>query len=152
MTEIKWDLTEKDIHWEMDWTDFNKKFPEKRKEIDKEIIFEESIALGHLLINEVIFINDHWWEDEWPEKAKKSISLNVNCNDVFMWGCADAEELPYSELENLYNMWKKDPVWGSVVWCMIRRELMPQKPVEDIIKKMGIWDLKALKLKKNNSY
>ena len=46
-------------------------------------------------------------------------------------------------------MWKKDPKWGAAVWCMIQRNKMPQKLVEDKIRKDGIWDLDSLNLQSN---
>lgn len=105
--------------------------------------FVEEQALALMLANEVIFLNDHQWEKEWPETARKTTSLNVGCNDVFAWGCADAEELPYREIENLYKLWRKEPYWGAAMWCMIQRKQMPQRPVEKYIRATGIWDLDA---------
>lgn len=152
MSDIKWTLEPDDIEWEMDWASMKRANPnseEIQATPDKEAKFEEAPALAHLLMNEVIFLNDHWWEKEWPEQAREITSLNVNCNDVFAWGCADAEELPYKEVENLYRMWRKDPAWGPAVWCMIQRNQMPQPPVEKLIRKAGIWDLEKLGLGKN---
>lgn len=154
MTEIKWIIKPTDIEWEMEWGSMkagaafmdNERVQEKP---DTEMIFEDEKALAHLLINDVVFANDHWWEKEWPEKARKETSLNVNCNDVFAWGCADAETMLHDDIENLYRMWRKDPEWGAAVWCMIRRNQMPQKPVEKIVREAGIWDLDALKLGEN---
>lgn len=140
--EINWKIEEKDIDWS--YTPSVDNFMKKEKKM-----FEDEKALALLLINEVIFLNDHWWEEEWPEKAQKISSINVNCNDIFAWGCADAEELPYKEIENLYRMWRKDPLWGPAVWCMLQRNEMPQKPVEKIIKEAGIWNLKELGLGEN---
>lgn len=114
-----------------------------RKEID------EKEALIELLQNEVIFLNSFWFEDECPDRAKKAIGVFVICNDTFAWGCADGEDLPYDEIGNLYQMWKRDPSWGADVWCMVRRNQMPQKPVEEEIRKAGIWDLDSLKLGEN---
>lgn len=149
MADIVWTIAPDDVEWEYDRTGLkaNLKDNERIQALpDKETMFEDGKALAVLLMNEVIFLNSHWWEDEWPEKAKKLTSLNVNCNDVFAWGCADAEELPHDQIESLYHMWQKDPSWGPAVWCMIQRNQMPQKPVEKIIREMGIWDLDALKL------
>jgi len=114
-----------------------------------EDIFEKDPALAVLLAHEVVFLNDHWWENDWPDRAKEAASLNVACNDVFAWGCSDAERLPYSEIEALYGHWEKDREWGAAVWCMKRRNQMPQKPVEDRIRKAGIWDLDAMGLGPN---
>lgn len=163
MSDIKWTIEPTDIEWEMDWTN-SKKNGNAADKPDKEMIFEEEAALAHLLLNEQVFVNSHWWKfskggsDEggkwkavpredatWTEEESKMISFNVICNDVFAWGCSDAETLPYDEIKSLYRMWRKDPAWGSAVWCMIQRKEMPQRPVEKRIREAGIWDLDLLK-------
>lgn len=55
----------------------------------------------------------------------------------------------YKEIENLYRHWQKDPCWGPAVWCITQRKQKPQQPVEDAIRKQGIWDLDALDLGEN---
>jgi hypothetical protein len=147
MSSIKWTLEPDDIEWTMDWS--KGKGATRRTDgkgpNEPEQIFEKEGALAHLLMNRVIFLNNHWWEDTWPDKAKEVVHLGVNCNDVFSWGCADSEELMYREIKTLYDMWKKDPMWGSAIWCMIKRKEMPQRPVEEHIRKAGIWDLDELR-------
>lgn len=103
-------ITPEDVEWTMTW---GEKYPDKPP---TEQIFEESAALAHLLINEVVFLNSHWWEKECPEHIQKAISVAVNCNDIFAWACADAEALPYEQIETLYRMWKADPAWGPAKW------------------------------------
>jgi hypothetical protein len=115
----------------------------------KENVFERDQALALMLINNVIFTNSHWYEDDWPQRAKDSIGVVVDCSDVFAWGCADGQDLPFDEIENLYRMWRKGPRWGPAVWCMIQRNQMPQPPVEDAIRKEGIWQLDQFNLGKN---
>lgn len=134
------------VEWVMPWSKYGGK---KDGSKEDEAKFEDEKALAAMLIEEVVFLNSYWWEKEWPEAARKVISVNVNCNDVFAWGCADAESLPHDQIEPLYRMWRKDPTWGSAVWCMIQRKQMPQKPVEDLIRKAGIWDLDKLGLGTN---
>lgn len=112
-------------------------------------IFQEDAALAILLLDDQVFLNDHWWEKSWPEDAKRRTSLNLNCNDVFAWGCADAETIDFKDIEPIYQFWKKDPVWGTAVWCMIRRNQMPQRPVEKKIRDAGIWNLDDLSLGAN---
>jgi hypothetical protein len=151
--EIKWTLTPSDIKWEMDWSEYKRPKANPSARIlakpDKEQKFEEDQALAHLLMNEVVFINSNHWRDDWSEDDRKQISVNVSCNDVFAWGCADGETLPCNQIETLYNMWLKDPAWGPAVWCMIQRKQMPQKPVEKIIRAAGIWDLDKLNIGPN---
>ena len=109
---------------------------------------EEEDYLKVLLTDGDILINNGWWDKTWPNDR---ITVAVICNDVFAWGCADAEEILYSDLKEIYEVNKKDPNWGIAVWCMKKRNLMPQKPVEDIIRKEGIWDLDSMNLRKNGN-
>lgn len=102
---------------------------------------ESEDYLKVLLTEDQIIINNGWWDKEWP---KDKITVAVICNDVFSWGLADAEEVLYHELPELYKMYKKDPDWGIAVWCIKKRQLMPQAPVEKLIKEAGIWDLKEI--------
>lgn len=163
--EIKWIIEPDDIEWEMDWGDK----VNSRGISGKEMIFEKDKALAHLLLNEVVHLNSHWWKfskmgksvDEggwttepredatWTKEESELISVSVGCNDVFAWGCADSEPLPYKDIETLYRMWLKDPGDGHSVWCAIQRNQMPQKPVERDIRKAGIWDLDKLGLGAN---
>lgn len=107
-----------------------------------EIDQEQVVAL--LLINEVIFLNTPWWKDDWPEEAKNATVMFVNCNDVFAWGCADAETIELHEIESLFDLWEKDSVYGAEIWCILKRKELPQRPVYNRIKERGIWDLDAL--------
>ena len=135
MTVIKYTIQDRDIEWTMTW---GEKYPDKPP---TEQVFEEGPALAHLLVNEAVFINSNWWRKDWPELACEGIGVFVDCSDIFEWGCADGEPLPFDEIESLYRMWKKDPHWGGAVWCIMRRKIGPQRPVADRIAKAGIWDL-----------
>jgi len=115
--------------------------------MDEKEHFVPEAALSVLLIEQKIFLNSNWFQEGWPEDAKKRTSLNVNCNDVFAWACADSEDLDYSELEDLFNHYQKDPGWGIAVWCIKKRGQTPQKPVFDRIQSAGIWDLTKMNLK-----
>jgi hypothetical protein len=101
--------------------------------------------LAHLLIEGEMFCNDGWWlikeGKPWQEGY---ITHHVNCNDVFAWGCADSEDITYDKVGELYEMWKKDPIYGTAAWCIRKRKMMPQKPVEEAMRKAGIWDLEEL--------
>ena len=143
------------VLWIMPWSSYKKadgsrQYPDREDEEQ----FNAELALALLLINEVIFMNDHWWEKGWPEEARAKTSLNVNCSDVFAWGCADAEEIDFRDLESLYRLWIRDPVWGSTVWCIKKRKELPQTPVVKSMREAG-WDLAALKsefdLRENHS-
>ena len=139
-------ITDEDVIWNMNWKETDKEmFGKSEPEED----FEDSIALARLLAEEVVFINSYWWRKDWKEEDREIISIGVKCNDIFAC-CADAEELPHGEIENLYKMWIKDPAWGTAVWCIKKRNKLPQKPVYDYIQKAGIWDLDSMKLELNS--
>lgn len=119
---------------------------------DTEMVFESSNALAHLLIEEQIFLNSNHWEKDWTKEQRDMFAVLVNCSDVFMWACADCIPLRYKELDTLWQFYSKDPKWGTAVWAMHQRKLMPQKPVYDSIQKEGIWDLDKLTTLKRNGY
>lgn len=70
----------------------------------------------------------------------KSIQLFINCNDLFAWACMDGEDLKYSEIEELYRIWRNDKRWGVQKWCCKKRNERPQMPVEKKMKEDGAWD------------
>lgn len=107
------------------------------------------MMLSALLVSEVIFLNSHWWKEDWPEDARETTSLCVNCSDVFAYACADAEALKYDEIEDLFDHWQRDPLWGPAVWCIKKRKQYPQKRVADAIRKTGLWDLDNMDLADN---
>jgi hypothetical protein len=117
---------------------------------DGESRIDQMLAI--LLINEVVFTNTHWWKDEWPPTAKETISLAVGCNDCFIWGCSDAEEISREEIPDVFEHWEKDPSNGPDVWCIKKRNMMPQKPVYDAIMKAGIWNLDEMYLQRNPTW
>jgi hypothetical protein len=112
--------------------------------------FDEEVALSELLKNGVLFCNSRYYSLKKDTKSEgETIVLFVICNDVFAWGCADAEDLPLNELENFYKMWEKDKINGPIKWCCLRRNEKPQKPMVDLMKKEGAWDDELEKLSEN---
>lgn len=124
-------------------------FTDGDKVILAEDRFETELALAVLLANQVIFLNTHHWMKDWPEDAQKTTALCVSCSNVFAWESVDAEEITIDQLQTLYDMWLSDRNWGPALWCAIKRNQLPQPPVEHVIRKAGIWDLDALRLGQN---
>lgn len=117
----------------------------------------EEKALEILLHENILFANsantvdwDKWIPDEAnPGKYKhtdtykiggETVVLFVNCNDLFWWACADAEDLTLSEVPELYMMWKNDKNWGVSKWCCKKRNMQPQLPIREDMKKEGVWE------------
>ena len=117
---------------------------------DGEPSIDNMVAI--LLLNEVIMLSDYWWVDAAFEFTKNAVNLSVICNDCFMWGSADAEEINLEKIPELYEYWEKDPGWGSYVWCIKKRGMLPQKPVYDAIMKEGIWNLDEMQLEANPTW
>ena len=105
--------------------------------------FNRDVALALMLMNGVVFVHSFWWkekESKWTKEEANYTSISVNCNDIFAWGCADSEPLPCDEIEKVYKIWKNDESWGTAKWCAIKRNMKPQLPVIELMKREGAWD------------
>lgn len=109
--------------------------------------FDEATACAALLLDDVLFCNsrDYLWKDK---KGGHTIVLYVNCNDTFC-PAADAEDVPLSELRNLYDWVKKDPR-GVTKWVAARRGYKPWSRVVARMKEEGTWEEWMDKLEENN--
>jgi hypothetical protein len=90
--------------------------------------------LAYLILQDEIFCNNGWYDDSWP---KDKTTLHVNCNDTFGYACADSEDINYSEIEDLYEMNIKDPVWGTTLWCIKKRNCKPIIQIVESLKNAG---------------
>lgn len=119
-------------------------------EIDETKIIEdvsEELALSCLLASGVFFLNNvdisYTYKRNKPEYTT---AVYVNASDIFMWGCADAQAIDSSDNESpseiieLYKLWKEHDQWGAVKWLALKRNLQPQSPVIDLMKKANYWD------------
>ena len=124
-------LTEDGAYWIMDWKG-NANKP------SHEVIFEPEIALATLLKEGVVFLNTHWWESTWPEAAKNSICVAVTVSDYFL-PRADAEELLFEEIQELYDHWAKDKATGVIVWAAKKRGVLPMHAEYTAILAKKVW-------------
>jgi hypothetical protein len=84
-----------------------------------------------------------------------TVEMGVNCNDLFWWACAEIEEISLEEIPALYdasydeNGYSKP--WGASIWACLHRGMRPQHPIEDDMKKAGVWtdELEALPVRDN---
>ena len=69
---------------------------------------DEDQMLAELLQAGVLFMNTRKYLGYRGEglPVGETTVLFVLANDVFAWGCADAEDIPDKELPTLYRMWK----------------------------------------------
>lgn len=101
-------------------------------------------ALAIMLLNEAVFTCPVHAASDQEGEVPTATLLFVTCNDVFMWGCSDLEEMRHDQIAEVYDLWEKDPQWGTAIWCMIQRRELPQRPVLERIRKTEVWDVDAL--------
>ena len=111
---------------------------------------DEELILSELLKEGVLFCNERHYSSNKDDKSEgETIVLFVNTNDVFAWGCADAEDLNISELPKLYDFWKNDNKWGVIKWVCKKRNEKPQEPVMKDMSKENSWENWMDDLKEN---
>ena len=119
-------------------------------EIDGEEHCYETKAIGEIMLaDNTLFlggISGPFWEND---NDKQAAAIFVNCSDVFMWGCADAEPLACHEIGDFYKAWKKGPD-AVTKWACKKRNLQPQAPIREQMKKDGSWDDEMKALTKNS--
>lgn len=124
-------------------------------EIKEEDIFyggivDEEKALACLLNAGLCFLNHAKGPD-----GDKTTCIYVACNDVFAWGCADAEPIlnndwrEPSEIIDLYRIWKKNDRWASTQWVCLKRGEQPQAPVKKMMIEQSAWNEELEKLTPN---
>jgi hypothetical protein len=107
-------------------------------------IHEPEWLLAHLLLNDVVFLNTHWSEKEWPDEARSGVVILINCNDFF-GPYADCERIKLDEIETVYKLWQRDPYYGHLAWIIAKRKERPwshRKFAERMIERG--WDVDAL--------
>ncbi len=103
--------------------------------------FIEEYALSVLLREQVLMMS---YGD------REICELMVVCNDLFYWGTADCEPLPYQDLEELYKAYKSKDIYAVSKWCCFKRNLQPQVSVIEKMKEEGSWTEEMEQLEKND--
>lgn len=80
----------------------------------------------HYIHNEI-----YWTED---------LEFAILCNDVFFWGCADAEEITEDDLALLKDSVNDAGVFGTLLFCARKRKMRPQGAMYKFIDK-EYWSL-----------
>ena len=105
---------------------------------------------GVLQLGSVKYILNDWEpQDQWRFSEQDTIALQVNCNDVFAWGCSDSEDIDYAhileddvdnELYDLLRMYLENQRWGPVKWIALKCNMAPQSPMVKAMIADGAWD------------
>jgi len=87
-------------------------------------------------------IDDLWWHTDGDE-----VKVCVNCNDIFAWGCSDAEDVDVRDIELLkevHDTLEAIETGLSAYWmylyCSKKRKIRPQGAVYKSIPK-EMWSL-----------
>lgn len=116
----------------------------------KEMVDEQAALMEVLSSEGVAFVHATDGGAFFESQDKNAlITISVNCNDLWMWGCADAEPLPFSELGPLVKELRANPQWGAWIWACKYRGLQPQPPVKQDMIKAGVWSDALETLDKN---
>lgn len=103
------------------------------------------------LYNDVLCMNRNWWKKKWPEDAQQTFAFAVSAGDTFAYACADAEELLYSELQDLWEHFVLHETFGPMVWVCKKRKMKPLAIWCKQINATGIWNIDEMGLEDNPS-
>lgn len=118
-------------------------------EIDGKRIADETAMATKLLGDDVLFISDNPYADHKGVLQGKTLTLFVNCSDVFAWAYSDCEPITLDELPVLFDLYEKNPDCGAMQWVCIKRDQQPQLPVIDWLKSHNGWTQELDNLPKN---
>lgn len=102
--------------------------------------FDYESSLAALLKEGILFCNDRYFSSNKEGKSEgKTIVLFVIANDIF-YPAANAEDLKFDEVPELYYAWTKDKNWGVIKWLSKKRNLQPRSSIRQNMKKDNVWE------------
>ncbi len=111
--------------------------------------WHEEMLLSYLLDENLVFCNSRKFLCIDGTVQPYTTVVFAVCNDVFEWGTADAEPIIPDEFHKLYELYKENRDWGATKWACKKRNLQPQLPIVEGMKKDGYWDEELESLRKN---
>lgn len=111
-------------------------------DIDGKLVPDEQAMVAHLLEEDVLFVNSRRYiaDDKTNEIGPETLILFVNCSDVFVWACSDAECVSCDELPELFRLYEANPQCGPIQWVCIKRNEKPQAPMVKYLKEHNGWN------------
>lgn len=112
-------------------------------DIDGKKVPDHEAMVAHLLEENVLFVNGRRYvsNEKTNELSKnETLVLFLNCNDVFAWACADAEDVSYDELPELFRLYEVNSYCGPTQWVCVKRNQKPQKLIIDWLKLKNGWN------------
>lgn len=95
--------------------------------------------LSILLEENILFCNSRKYVELDGTTCGPTVVVFMCCNDIFYYA-ADAEDITFDELPELYKLYEKDKKWGSVKWVCMKRNARPLAHIIKHMKKDGAWD------------
>mgnify|MGYP003394036363 CR=1 FL=1 len=71
----------------------------------------------------------------WSEHEDGRVYAFVNCSDLFVWACADGEEILAEDIPDVVQAFVDDEDNGGLLWCCRKRGMRPQGPYYKYLKK-----------------
>lgn len=139
MSTVKDGVTIPRTEWQEGWNAAHTRFLEVTRAFESDIETmtpEQQNHLEEMIDHSVLFLYLH----------EGKVLYELNCNDMFAWGCADAEEIIREELEEAYTEYKANRL---DLWISKRRGMQPQRPIVDMLKKHGQWSAEWEAIPKN---
>ena len=110
---------------------------------------DEQAIVAKLLDEDVLMTSCHTIASDEGVLEGRTITLLVNCSDVFAWGCADCEPITLDELPNLFTLHTNNPKCGSIQWACLKRKMRPQAPIEKYLRENNGWNSEIEALQEN---
>lgn len=98
----------------------------------KDAAVADAVALRAMRLTAFNNCEDLWWRVD-----NGVLSVMIHCNDIFTWGCADAEvlteqnidllEQTFAECKEKFGVWGN--LWAATLFCARSRKMRPQGAV-----------------------
>ena len=126
-------------------------------DIDGKKVADHEAMAAHFLEENILFLSSRKYvcgEKDDVISKNATLLLFLNCNDVFVWGYADAEGVSYDELPELFKMYEANTDCGPTQWVCIKRNQKPQAPMVKYLKEKNGWNevMEALPENKYDAY
>lgn len=95
--------------------------------LSRDVDYQADAILQWLISQDLIVMNKHWWLEGESEYCKELTYLGMNANDFFFPGCADAEEILFSDFSDIAKFQLMDPKNGINIWLCLARKQLPEK-------------------------
>ena len=96
-----------------------------------------SKEIGDLAIRALAAVACYSCDDLWcrDDGEYAPLTIFVNCNDLFFWGCSDCETVTAENINTLEQAYKDSKNNGGILFCCRARAMRPQGAYYQYIEK-----------------